>query len=191
MDGIRSPTYDPNRAKALLKEAGYKGETIEMVVRQGADQETEATTIQAQLARVGMNVKLSVVEPGIYTSRRFAGDYTFIPSGGSNEPDPSPTYGPEYLCPADLKKRTRNDTGYCDKEMDALIAALETELNLERRRNLLRQLVQKAADDLSELSIGFVPRFFAYRDYVKGFTSDGEGRYRWGGGGLNYTWLDK
>ena len=55
----------------------------------------------------------------------------------------------------------------------------------------MRQIVQKVAEDLPEFAIGFVPRFFAYRDYVKGFTSDSEGRFRWSRGGLNYTWLDK
>ena len=190
-DDIRTAPYDVNRAKALLKEAGYKGETIEMTVRQGADQETEAATIQAQLARIGMNVKLNLVEAGSYNNRRLTGDYNFLPSGGSFDPDPSPTYGTEYLCPADLKKRTGNDTGYCDKEMDALIAKVETELNLERRRELVRQIVQKVAEELPEFAVGFVPRFFTYRDYVKGYTSDSEGHYRWSRGGLNYAWLDK
>lgn len=191
IDGIRTASYDPNRAGALLKEAGYKGETIELTVRQGADQETEAATIQAQLAKIGMNVKLNLVEAGTYNNKRLTGDYAFLPAGGSSDPDPSPTYGPEYICPIDLKKRTGNSTGYCDKEMDQLIAKLETELNTEKRRELVRQIVQKVADDLPEMAIGFVPRFFAQRDYVKGFTSDSEGLYRWWRGGLNYTWLDK
>ena len=191
IDGIRLASYDLNRAKALLKEAGYKGETVEITVRQGADQETEAATIQAQLAKIGMNVKLSLVDAGTYNDRRLNGGYAFMPAGGSSDPDPSPTYGTEYICPVDLKKRTGNSTGYCDKEMDALIAKLETELNTEKRRELVRQIAQKVADDLPELAIGFVPRFFTFQDYVKGYTSDNEGRYRWWRGGLNYAWLDK
>jgi peptide/nickel transport system substrate-binding protein len=191
IDNVRGPTYDPERARALLQEAGYKGETIELTVRQGQDQEAEATTIQAQLAKVGMNVKLDLVEAGTYTDKRLSGGYLFLPAGGSNDPDPSPTYGTEYVCPVDLKKRTGNSTGYCDKEMDALIAKLEAELNTERRKDLVRQIVQKVADDIPELPIGFVPRFFAYRDHVKGFTSDSEGRYRWLRGGMHYAWLDK
>ena len=138
-----------------------------------------------------MNVKLNLVEAGTYNNKRLNGDYAFMPAGGSNDPDPSPTYGTEYICPVDFKKRTGNSTGYCDKEMDQLIAKLETELNTERRRELVRQIVQRVADDLPELAIGFVPRFFTFQDYVKGYTSDNEGRYRWSRGGLNYTWLDK
>jgi len=42
-----------------------------------------------------------------------------------------------------------------------------------------------------ELRIGFVPRFFAMRDYVKGFSSDNTNAFQPWGGGLSYTWLDK
>lgn len=190
-DEVRSPTYDLERAKALLKESGYKGQTIPITLRQGADQEIEATTIQAQLKKIGMNVKLDVLEYGSYVYRHRAGEFAFSPSGGSHDPDPWTTYGPEYLCPPDLKKRTVNETGYCDKEMDDLIKKAETEMDTEKRRELVRRIVQKAADDLPEMATGFVPRFFTYRDHVKGFTTDEEGSFRWSQGGLPYTWLEK
>lgn len=189
-DEIRSSAYDPNRAKALLKEAGYKGEPIGLTLRQG-EQETEAATIQAQLTKIGMNMKLDVLEYGTYTFRHRAGDFAFSPSGGSHDPDPWTTYGPEYLCAPDLKKRTVNETGYCDKEMDDLIKTAEAEMDSQKRRELVRRIVQKAAEDLPEMAIGFVPRFFAHRDYVKGFVTDSEGLFRWSHGGLNYTWLEK
>jgi hypothetical protein len=35
--------------------------------------------------------------------------------------------------------------------------------------------------------VGFVPRYFTFRDYVKGFTTDGEGRFV----GLTDTWLER
>ena len=34
-----------------------------------------------------------------------------LPAGGSNDPDPSPTDGTEYVCPVDLKKRTVEELG--------------------------------------------------------------------------------
>jgi len=189
-DGVRPPPYDLEKAKTLLKEAGYKGEPIELMLRQG-EQEIEAVTIQAQLKKIGMNVKLSVFEYGTYTYHQRSGEFAFLPSGGDYHSDPMLTYGPEYLCVADAKKRAENDTGYCDKEMNALIQRAETELDPEKRREIVRQIVQKGAEDLPEIAIGFVPRFFAFRDHVKGFSTDSEGAFRWFRGGLNYTWLDK
>jgi len=190
-EGITSPAYDLNKARALLKEAGYKGETIPIMARQGADQETEALTLQAQLKKIGMNIKLEVLESGSYNSRQRQGDFAFMFYGGSNDPDPSPTYAPDLLCEADLKKRSSNVTGYCDKEMDALLKKAETELDLEKRKSLFRQIVTKVAVDLPEVYIGSVPRYFTFRSPVKGFTTDDEGAFRSWSGGLHYTWLDK
>ena len=33
--------------------------------------------------------------------------------------------------------------------------------------------------------------FFAFRDYVNGFTTDSFGSLRWSGGGLHFVSLDK
>jgi peptide/nickel transport system substrate-binding protein len=186
----RTPTYDLERAKALLKEARYKGETIEFSVRQG-EQETEATTVQAQLKRIGMNVKLNIMDYGSYTARQRSGEFAMIPSGGDYESDPLATYGDQFICPVDLKKRTANDTGYCDKEMDSLIHKAETEVDTEKRRELVRRIVEKLVEDVPEVPVGFVPRFFAFRDHLKGFRTDRQGQFQWLGGGLSQAWLDK
>ncbi len=186
----RSPVYDLERAKALLKEADYNGEIIEFSVRQG-EGETEATTVQAQLRRIGIKVKLKLMEYGHYRSIRRTGDFQMIPSGGSYEADPIATYGDQFRCPADLKKRTANDTGYCDKEMDSLIQAAETEVDAAKRKVLVQRIVKKLVEDVPEVPIGFVPRFFAFRDYVKGFETDRQGSFQWLGGGLSSAWLDK
>jgi hypothetical protein len=47
------------------------------------------------------------------------------------------------------------------------------------------------ADDLPLLWIGFIPRFFTYNKNIKNFTTDADGRFRWSGGGVTHTWLDK
>ena len=51
--------------------------------------------------------------------------------------------------------------------------------------------MSKVAEDVAEIAIGFVPRYFAMRDHVKGFSTDDEGMFMWSGGGLNHTWLEK
>ncbi len=191
LKGIPFPTHNLHKAKVLLKEAGYKGQTITITLAQGDAEETEATTIQAQLKRIGMNVKLEVLDYGAYTARLRSGDFQFKPQGGSFDPDIWPTYGPYLMCVTDLKKRTNNNSGYCDQEMDDLLKRAQTEADTTKRMGLLRHALTKVAEDVPYVWIGFVPRFFSFRDYVKGFTTDGDGAFRPWGGGLNYTWLDK
>ena len=188
-EGVPSPSYDPNRARALLKESGYKGETIEIMVQQG--EESEPTALQAQLKRIGMNIQLRVVEAGAAHALHRRGEFNFYFGGGNFSADPSPTYGTEFVCEEDLKRRNNNAAGYCDKEMDSLIKRAEGELDPAKRRTLLKQIVIKLNEDIPELPLVYVPRFFTFRDYVKGFTTDGDGAFRWTGGGVSHTWLDK
>jgi hypothetical protein len=47
------------------------------------------------------------------------------------------------------------------------------------------------AEDVPQFYIGFTPRFFTFRSYVKNFTIGPEARFRWSGGGVTHTWFDK
>lgn len=189
-EGVPVPSYNPEKARALLKEAGYQGETIEFLVHSSLTDQAKATALQAQLKKVGMSMRIKLVDTGQYRSLPRKGEYSFRFDGGTLYPDPIMAYG-ELRCEPDLTKRANNTAGYCDKEMDALIDKGEKEANPERRHALFRQIVAKALDDLPEIYLGFVPQFFGVRDHVKNFATDSDANFRWWGGGLNHAWLDK
>jgi peptide/nickel transport system substrate-binding protein len=189
--GIPGPTYDPAKARSLLKEAGYKGEVIDMKIEKGADVEAMATALQSQLKKVGMNIKLQVFEYGSRRDQIQKGETTIDLVGSDFYADPSTTYRQELACEPNPRMRMSNWTGYCNKQMDALHDKLETELDTQKRKAILKQIITMKLDDLPLLSIGFVPRFFTYRDTVKGFTTDGDGSFVWTDGGLTHTWLDR
>ena len=67
------PQYDPNKARALLKEAGYKGETLELMGNRGEVADIEGATIQAQLKRVGVKVEIKILERASALELRRAG----------------------------------------------------------------------------------------------------------------------
>jgi peptide/nickel transport system substrate-binding protein len=189
-DDIAGPAFDLQKARALLKESGYKGEVIPITVRQGEDQETEATVLQAQLKEIGINIKIDLVDFGTYVARQRAGEYALLFGGTSLDPDPAMAYAQDLVC-GDPRKRTVNIEGYCDKEMDVLLKKAATELNPKQRRLLFKQVVKKVTEDVPFIPVGYVPRFFTVRDYVKGFTSNSEGEFRPWSGGMNYAWIDK
>ena len=187
---VPAPSYDLEKAKALLKEADYKGQTVSLLLRQGEDQMTEGTVIQAQLKKIGIKVKLDVNDYSAYNARQRKGEFDFVIRGGSFDPDPTLVYGPDLMC-VDLKRRISNYSGYCDQEMEALLNNAETELDSKVRRAQFKQVLTKLGKDVPFLPIGFVPRFFTMRDYVKGFTTDARGAFRPWGAGLNHVWLEK
>ena len=190
-DGLPWPEYNPGKAKALLKEANYKGEVIELITAPGEVQETMATVLQAQLKRVGMNIRLELMDVGAYNQRERKGQFAFRFRGGDSDADPWTTYSRHLLCEPDLRKRIANVSGYCNKQVVKWLKMAETELDKKKRKELFRKIITKMAEDLPQIYIGFIPRFYTFRDYVKDFTTGADARFRWSDGGVTHTWLDK
>ena len=187
---VRTPQFDPDKAKALLKEAGYKGETIELMGNRGEVADIEGAAIQAQLRRIGIKVELKILERASALEMRRQGKFMFKLAGGSDYPDPLPAYQ-EYACEEDPRKRRMNETGYCDKEYDALLKKAEAAVDPVLRRALFKQIVTKLMEDSPLVMIGFTPRFFTFRDHVKGFVTNASGDFQVRGGGLSHAWIDK
>jgi len=61
----------------------------------------------------------------------------------------------------------------------------------EKRRALFKQAVTMLAQDVPVLSIGFTPRFFAFRNHVKGFVTNASGDFQPWGAGLSHAWVEK
>jgi len=67
----------------------------------------------------------------------------------------------------------------------------EVEVDIEKRKALFKQVVAKLLYDSPNISLGFTPRFFTFRDHVKGFTTNFSGDIQPFTGGLSSTWIDK
>lgn len=184
-------SYDPNKAKELLKEAGYSGEMIGLSIGMTGVYPTMASVLQAQLKRVGINIKVEMLEPGAESQRTRSGDFDSHVGAGGYRLDPSDTYSGDYGCEADLTKRINNMMGYCDREVEELINRAQIEMKHETRQELFKRILTKINEDVPLIYLASGPRFYAFGDYVKGFTSIDDGTYRWFGGGLTHTWLDK
>lgn len=189
--GVPTPAIDLNKARALLADSGYDGKPVDIMIRQGSDAETAASTIQAQLKRIGLNVNVKVFEYSAHRSFVQNGTFTFDFMGSGLHPDPSTTYGVELGCIPNLKSRSSNYSGWCDKEVDALLKKAEIELDAQKRKELFNQILTRTSEEVPVIPVTFVSRFFALRDYVKGFNTGHDGEFRIYQGGLNYTWLDK
>ena len=161
------------KAATLLKEAGYKGEPISVNSYPG-EYEPMIATLQAQLKKVGINVKIEMMDFGAHRARIRSGDYTLNVTGGNLETDPYEAYGANRRCESDLKKRRNNLSGHCDKEVEAWLDQAEQELDNNKRRALFKQILQKHLDDVAEIYLRYAPRFFSMREYVKGFNTSGD-----------------
>ncbi len=189
--GLPSAAYDLDKARELVRESGYNGEAIKMLVENSDQRQAEAVTFQSQLKKIGLNLEFHLMDRGAFNSLRRKGEFAVVFAGGSSRPDPSTNYTRYFICERDLNKRRSNFSGYCDKNMDQLLNKMQAEQDPEKREAWLRQVLTKIVEDLPLIPIGFVPRHFSLQEYVKGFTTDGNASLRWWGGGLNYVWIDK
>jgi ABC-type transport system substrate-binding protein len=188
IEGIPTYPFDPEKGKALLKEAGYKGETIELVLTPGSEDQHTATVVQNQLRKIGLNLELKILQSGAREELVRKGQFHFAMRGNNFYPDISDSYVQDLKCE---ERRVSNQTGYCDKEVDELFDKADLEPDVDKRRALYKQILMKASEALPVAGLVFVRKPFALRDYVEGFVVDREGRFRWAGGGVNTTWLDR
>ena len=75
-DKVAGYTYDLDKAKALLKEAGQENLKITIKIKEDAKIQKVAQVIQADLKEAGIEVEIDIMEAGAYTTDVYSeGDY--------------------------------------------------------------------------------------------------------------------
>ena len=152
-EALEAYPHDPDRAKALLEEAGYDGSPITFYVTEGGsgmlDPVAMGTAIQADLKAVGMpteietyewNTYLGLVNPGLEGKADMA-QMAWM----TNDPDTLP-----FLT---LRSEAMPDTGgfnsgyYKNEEVDRLLEEARTATDQDERAELYKQMQEIVADD--------------------------------------------
>jgi peptide/nickel transport system substrate-binding protein len=123
-------TYDPEKAKELLAEAGYPDGFSTTIWASGDERKRIAEVIQANFLAVGIESEIEMFEWGTYIDRLMAGESTTYVLGWTSNPDPDSTLTPLYHSDSIGGMnftRTNNPT------VDELIVAAREELDLEER----------------------------------------------------------
>lgn len=141
--------YDPERAMALLAEAGFgPGEATIKIQGPAGRYPMDAEIVEltgAMLEAVGFNVELEVLEWSAYLSRVW--DVGNVQNMGLIGLGNSLFDAALAYQVISCEGRYRQNTHWCDPEFDALVEAAATELNPERRAALYREIYQRVADE--------------------------------------------
>lgn len=184
---------NPATVKVLLKEAGVAPDLeIELLARRGVEDEQQV--LQQQLSTAGIKLKLVILEGATYREQQRAGNFQMVLYGGDIPSDPDDVYSPEYGCDEksiQAKKRTNNVSGYCNKELDSLLVEARKTTDQKKRYELYAKVARTLHEDAPELPLVYVPRFFTYNDKVKGFSTDGDGRFNAVSFGLSRVWIGR
>ncbi|BEQ16618.1 ABC transporter substrate-binding protein [Desulfoferula mesophila] len=169
--------YDPAKAKQLLKESGYKGETVVLdTTKKYIAMFRQAVAVQAAMQAVGINVKLNVVEWPVLLKKCVSGDFQMLSYGAGGTPNPALAYA--YL------KRGGFEDAYPEiKKIKE--AALMTD-DLKTLQGLYEKAHRITYEQVPWIQLYNYNYLQAHWNYVKGYKTINTGYpILWG------VWLDK
>lgn len=174
-------SYDPNKARQLLDQAGFKAGKEGM---RGLRFEFKTTpegarmgeTFQAMFRRVGIELSIRTLEFATYYADIQAGnfDLTSLQWVGINDPN-------QYYRVFDSKKTPphgENRGYYSNPTMDRLVEAGEITVDRDARKKIYAQVQQLAADDLPYVSLWWVDNVAVMNRRLVGFEAYPNGSLR-------------
>ncbi len=162
---------DPERAKSLVKASGYDGTELALFTRIGGsiDGKRAAELMQADWARVGIKVKVQMMEWGEMLKRTGKGDHdlTFLNWAGDNG-DPDNFFTPNLSC--DAVTSGGNKSQWCNKAFEDLIEAAKKTADPKKRTELYTKAQRVLYDDVGMVPLVYPVSMTAVNNRVKGFT---------------------
>ena len=170
-------TYNLEKAKALLAEAGYpNGEglpTLQFGFNTGAGHEQIAEAIQADLKDIGINVEIEGFEWGTMLEKAKAGEIVFYRLGWVAD---YPTMD-NFLYPLFYSKSSDNYGEYNNPEVDKLLLEARSTIDKDARIAKYREIEKKILADHAFVNIYFYSLRMIVQTYVKGFELDAMENY--------------
>ncbi len=163
------------RARALLREAGVTAPLrVEMTVPNNPDLRQVGEVIQAMVAEAGFDLQLRAMEfaSSLQAARR--GEFQTFLVGWSGRTDPD---GNIYAFT--VTGGGQNDGHYSNAEVDRLLNAARSELDLAKRRDLYAQAVRIAfGQDVSRIYLWHRKNIMAHTARLTGYRPISDGMIR-------------
>ena len=166
-DPDREPTpYDPEKAKQMLDEAGYPDGfeiTFKYPAGRYAQDKEAGQAIASQLAKVGVQTKQEVLEPGTFLNQLVNLELNDMYFGGSLPPPDAHFMYSQFV------------TGfrysyYANSEFDELLAKGATTADREERTRIYKDILDLFDEDPPYIPLYRAEDYYAGTNNVSGFT---------------------
>jgi peptide/nickel transport system substrate-binding protein len=188
------PGYDPDIAKnrgaarKIMEKLGYAPDhrlAVTLSSRNIPAYRDPAVILIDQLKEIYIDAVLEPVETVNWFPKIYRKDYTIAINGTeSGVDDPDQQFYENFVCGA-----VRNYTGYCNREVDALIDRQSAEADREKRKHLVWQIERKLAEEQARPIIFYPRGGTCTQPYVKALTTMVNSIYN--GYRMEGVWLDK
>lgn len=163
-------SYDLEKAKALLKDAGVSGFETEILTsgKTVSGYSDLAQMLQADLTKVGINAKISDLEPTMYSARINKGDMQVLTHayGRANRDPGSLLSGAK----AWYNEKEGGWTHIDSVQYDELRKSVNAVMDREQRQALCRKIQEMVLDECFIIPVAPNQKAWAYASYVKGFS---------------------
>jgi ABC-type transport system substrate-binding protein len=170
--------YNPDKARALLKDAGWDPQrTIKIQWIQGIrDRDATVQIVQSQLQAVGMNVELNPLEAGplVENHKNRTFDLSLY-GGGLYTIDGDSTSVPNEC--AQAYPAGGNNAHYCNADVDAAFAKGRSTSDPSERNQAYQQVAKLTNDDVPYLWLYVPSAVWAYSAKLQNFKPHGEFTY--------------
>ncbi len=170
---LKAYPFDPDQARALLKDAGYNGATLTLdtyTIARGYNPQGSklAEAVQQYLEDVGIKTQIQTGEWTQYRADRRAGKLN-VSFGGwqADTGDPENFLGVFFNS---INKGGINASFYDVPAVDQLLNQANQETDLAKRKDLFNQAEKIIVDDAPWLFIGHMKQQAAVRKRVQGFV---------------------
>ncbi|GAE27197.1 oligopeptide ABC transporter [Halalkalibacter wakoensis JCM 9140] len=161
--------FDVEEAKRLLAEAGYEGGFDTTIWTNDNRERMDITeVVQAQLAEIGINVSIEVLEWGAYLEKTGAGEHEMFILGWSNMTGDA-DYNQYYLYHSDTHGNAGNRSYYHNEEVDRLIDEGRKESDPDKRLALYHEAQEIELEEAPLVLLRHTEYVTALGNNVEGF----------------------
>lgn len=169
---------DPERARELLAEAGYEdGFETTIWTNDSRERMDIAELTQSDLAEIGIDVEIEVVEWGAYLDSTGAGEHDMFILGlslGTGDAD----YPMHMLFHSENVGASGNRSFMADEEFDAMLHDARIEQDEDRRLELYEEATNYLVHEAPMAFLYHPGLNMGYADGVEGFWADASGLYQ-------------
>jgi peptide/nickel transport system substrate-binding protein len=187
LEGIRALEYDPDRAKAMLREARAVGTAVRLIATANTAIARETVqVIQAAWEAVGFKVALEFLDTAPLVAALREGDFDAVLGGYTYRYDPNDFYARNLHSKSEWNK---SNSGWHNERYDRLVEEAKKTLDVARRKELYTEAQNIINVELPHFHLHDVVRTTAAVKALQGYQPGLGGALTYQGGGLRTAYI--
>jgi peptide/nickel transport system substrate-binding protein len=187
LEGIRGLEYDPDRAKALLREARAVGTAVKIIANVNTALARETVqVIQAAWDAVGFKTSLDLLDTVLFTAASREGKFEARFGGYTYRYEPNDFYARNLHSKSEWN---RSNSGWHNERYDRLVEEAKRTVDMARRKELYTEAQNIINVELPHFHLHDVVRTSAAVKELRGYQPGLGGALTYQGGGLRTAYL--